>query len=199
MSAATSSVEGMLHLVERLPGGGWRYTENAYRTRKLAKIKSRCMIDANDCWLWQGFIQWNGYGQTNFRGRTCSTHRAAYLASGRDIPAGHDVCHKCDIRRCCNPEHLFTGPRVANHADMWAKGRAWQQKETCNRGHLWSEHSYTVIGTNKSTGKSGIWRKCKLCDRINHRLNAGWTLEEAISLPVTPPGKRPVASRRAAR
>jgi len=35
------------------------------------------------------------------------------------IPPGIQVCHKCDVRHCCNPDHLFLGTREQNNLDRW--------------------------------------------------------------------------------
>lgn len=64
----------------------------------------------------------SGYGQVNRDGRAAYAHRVAWeLAHG---PAGDAyVLHRCDNRKCVNPEHLFLGSFDDNMADMVAKGR----------------------------------------------------------------------------
>jgi hypothetical protein len=148
---------------------GWRLTDEAYRTRKLAQIRARCVTNEHGCLLWQGDTARNGYGQSSFRSSTWRVHRIMFTLVKGPIPAGLDCLHTCDNRRCCNPDHLFVGTRQANHDDMWAKGRAWQQKETCRHGHPWSKYAYLRKGTNKSTGKSGMWRHCKECFRLRQK------------------------------
>lgn len=77
------------------------------------------------CWLWTGNADAYGYGvlrQTD--GRTkLKTHRVAYELAHGSIPPGQGVLHKCDVRRCVNPAHLFLGANADNVADMIAKGR----------------------------------------------------------------------------
>lgn len=55
--------------------------------------------------------------------RSIPAHRAAWLAQRGDIPQGKFVCHRCDRRRCIEPEHLFLGTAQENAADMVRKGR----------------------------------------------------------------------------
>ena len=76
------------------------------------------------CWLWSGAIIANaGYGNLPIRGKSVAASRAAWMAFKGPIPDGLMVCHKCDVRLCCNPDHLFLGTQKDNMADMTAKGR----------------------------------------------------------------------------
>jgi len=76
-----------------------------------------------DCWLWTASFGTHGYGQFQLNGTMRPTHRIAWELTRGPIPAGLCVLHKCDVRPCVNPDHLFLGTKGDNSRDKVQKGR----------------------------------------------------------------------------
>lgn len=74
------------------------------------------------CWLWAGSTTKAGYGRFQVGRRPREAHRVSWELFVGDIGNYH-VLHKCDVRSCVNPSHLFLGTHEDNMLDMAAKGR----------------------------------------------------------------------------
>lgn len=73
------------------------------------------------CWVWQKFTH-RGYGTINLIDLDEAwAHRAYYVVSGRVIPEGHDLHHKCENRSCVNPEHLEPVEKVTHLREHWSR------------------------------------------------------------------------------
>lgn len=78
------------------------------------------------CWLWVGAANRDGYGLFcgSRKGKAQHlAHRISWELFRGPIPQGVEVCHRCDVRCCVNPDHLFLATHTDNMADMYRKGR----------------------------------------------------------------------------
>lgn len=79
-------------------------------------------------------MQANGYGTLKVKRRNAYAHRVAFVMRFGEVPRGKLVLHRCDVRNCVRPAHLFAGSAADNTADMLAKGRqkAGRSPGACN-------------------------------------------------------------------
>lgn len=90
----------------------------------MERLLAAVEMDPNSgCWLWSKAIGAHGYGVLRVDGKTVTAHRLSWLTHRGEIDTGLCVLHRCDVRACCSPDHLFLGTRADNMADMIAKGR----------------------------------------------------------------------------
>lgn len=89
----------------------------------LDRFNEKWQEDENGCWIWTAAVSKSGYGGIRFNGKFDGAHRVSYVLFNGQIEKDLCVLHKCDVRLCVNPDHLFLGSRRANSADMVNKGR----------------------------------------------------------------------------
>lgn len=113
-----------------------------------------------DCWTWTGATQSKGYGSFHHNGRRHSTHRLSYELLVGPIPAGLQIDHLCENKRCCNPAHLEPVTGEINKARTTAA-----TKTLCVNGHRLDGQN--LIIKRRPNGRS--IRNCRKCQYAAQR------------------------------
>lgn len=107
----------------------WRRNGNPLSLKRPSKDASlierfwgRVALTADDsrCWEWIGELR-NGYGIFNYECKSYRAHRYAWFL----VKGYHStlfLCHKCDNRKCVNPNHLYEGTNQDNIRDKVERG-----------------------------------------------------------------------------
>lgn len=105
------------------------------------------------CWLWNDGLNPSGYGVLGLKGRNQRAHRVSFEEFNGPIPEGMQVLHRCDIKSCVNPMHLYVGTVQDNANDRMkaGKGRA-PRVEYCKYGH-----------PTKDLSSRNKWGYCLIC------------------------------------
>lgn len=111
------------------------------------------------CWEWTASINHSKYGLFWLDGKYHKAHRIAYELWNGVIPDGLLVRHKCDNRKCVNPQHLETGTHQDNSNDAVERNRQakGEQLSSLRRGEKhWSTKHPEKVASRERHGKSKL-------------------------------------------
>jgi hypothetical protein len=105
---------------------------NPYPIKMVTFFQSKLIKGPNECWLWQGTTDQDGYGILCFKYEIIKAHRFAYHIYKGHIADGTLVLHTCDVPGCCNPAHLYLGTVQDNINDRTVRNRTAHNNGTQN-------------------------------------------------------------------
>lgn len=150
-------------------GYTWNMDQSSFQclAHNLLKVAAKTIfgfigklnVTSTGCWEWTGSINPSGYGMltiTKISHKPIRAHRFAYEMAVGKIPEGYQIHHKCNNRKCCNPNHLVTvTPKEHIALTPDCVSYKCKAKTHCKSGHELSPDNLYI--TNK--GK----RVCKQC------------------------------------
>jgi hypothetical protein len=144
----------------------------AYNERWIERVKAKCIVNENGCWIWQGFCHpfrnmkpgQRGYPGGAYGSKSCRVHRRMLeVKLGKLLPTEIQACHTCDTPPCCNPDHMYPATNQQNHLDGAKRKRMQGQNKTqCVHGHEYTPEN-TYLDQRPGGGGS---RHCRMCARI---------------------------------
>lgn len=93
-------------------------------SRPIDVVLSDYKISDMGCWEWQGVLTRDGYGMACYKGKRIRAHRLSLLQSLNLSDSNLLALHRCDNRKCINPDHLYLGTPLRNSGDMVERCRS---------------------------------------------------------------------------
>lgn len=110
----------------------WRDSKGRYIKHKLTMndlahwLMDRSTKNKKGCWIWDKSLQRDGYAKINKQG-FWQGHILSYYVFYNSYNPQLLVLHKCHVRSCINPKHLYQGTHFDNNRDTIKAGRGKNQ------------------------------------------------------------------------
>ena len=123
-------------------------------------------VNKKGCWIYQGIPCSSGYGHIKKNGVSKGAHRVFYERKfGKIKNKTLLVCHKCNIKLCVNPDHLYLASHAKNIQDAARDGlmvgnSKLNKTKIKKIRHLWhvKNKSYSEIAAMFSINQSHVGR-----------------------------------------
>lgn len=121
----------------------------------------------DNCWDWTASFANSGYGRFNYSATEYYAHRVAWILTNKQpIPKGMWILHKCNNKKCCNPNHIYMGTPADNERDARESGITYYRRK-CTEEEVRQIKDLRNIFTLDEIAKMydvsifAIWKYCK--------------------------------------
>jgi hypothetical protein len=85
-------------------------------------LSIKTYLDGNGCLIWNGALTKDGYGKCqNYywakQYKVSNAHQLSYKIAYGEYGRNLQINHKCNVRACCNHNHLYLGTQTDNMQD----------------------------------------------------------------------------------
>jgi hypothetical protein len=136
---------------------------NGHNPRKGNEYRIEDRGHETPCWIWNLYINPNGYGRTTVDCVGTTAHRAYYERHKGPISEGLEIDHLCRVKACCNPDHLEAVTRAVN-------------QRRGNAGNLSTEDMLEIV--ESSDTDLSVSRRFNCTPSNIARIRERWTAEE---------------------
>lgn len=103
-----------------------------YQREYFIKVLQENSIHQGDCIEWTGKTT-QGYGYHWAFKIGWAMHRVSFILKNKEIKEGLYICHKCNNKKCINPDHLYEGTAKDNSRDYRNSKGYWNYLEKSNK------------------------------------------------------------------
>jgi hypothetical protein len=112
-----------MHYARKLKYGDVHYTKATPWGVKEKFIEDLPLQDLSKCVIWPFGKAKSGYGVLTINKKDWSAHRrVAFLYHGEPPAKNMHAAHKCGVRDCVNPEHIYWATPAQNASDKLKHG-----------------------------------------------------------------------------
>ena len=129
---------------------------------QILDFEERYIPEPNSgCWLWLGYVNYDGYAYFSVNGKKRRAHRVSYILHKGNIPNELQIDHLCKVRSCVNPNHLEAVTAKVNtmRGDAGRHGKQNAYATHCRNGHPYSEDNTFFWKYNGTRGCKACYRK----------------------------------------